>query len=471
MISETSQPREAFVWIWLPGRTSPVVAGRVRAQDGQHVFAYGRSYLGREGAIPIYVPELPLRPGPIEPIPPLSIANALRDATPDAWGRRVIAHRLAGRQGGVDASEDLDELTFMLRSGSDRAGALDFQASPSTYVSREGHNETLEQLMEAAERVDRGLPLAPDLAEALQHGSSIGGARPKVLIRDEQVKYIAKLSCSTDRYNVVKAEFVAMRLAGIAGLNVATVRLAPSMNKNVLLVERFDREAVEGGWARRAMVSALTLFGLDELMAAYASYEELADIVRSRFTAPAKTLEELFSRMTFNILVGNTDDHARNHAAFWDGSRFTLTPAYDVCPQSRSGREASQGMRIHGRARRSQLSLCLAAAEKFLLPEESALAIMRRQISAVAENWERVCSEAALSDADRRLLWRRQFLNDLAFEGLEDQLAAVIRELDSGHSPPTEVRQTVPTTSIREAERQSPGVGHGKKPRLPGLQS
>ena len=424
MISEVSQPREAFVWIWLPHRTSPVVAGRVRAQDGQHVFAYGRSYLAREDAIPIYEPELPLRPGPIEPLPPLSIANALRDAAPDAWGRRVIAHRLGGGGGGVDGFENLDELTFMLRSGSDRTGALDFQASPSTYVPREGHNETLERLIEAAEGVDRGLPVAPELAEALQHGTSVGGARPKVLIQDGQTKYIAKLSCSTDTYSVVKAEFVAMRLARIAGLNVAPVRLVRATNRDVLLVERFDREAVAGGWARRAMVSALTLLGLHELMAAHASYEELADIVRFRFTAPGETLEELFSRMTFNILVGNTDDHARNHAAFWDGGRLTLTPAYDVCPQQRSGREASQGMQIHGRARRSQVSLCLAAAHKFLLPEERALAIVQGQISSIVENWEPLCREAALSDADRRLLWRRQFLNDLAFEGLEDGLAA-----------------------------------------------
>ena len=442
MISDASRPREAFVWIWLPGRISPVVAGRVRAQDSQHVFTYGRSYLAREDAIPVYAPELPLRPGPIGPEPPLDIANALRDATPDAWGRRVISYRLAGSQGGADEFEDLDELTFMLRSGSDRAGALDFQASPNSYIPRESPSESLERLMEAAEHVDRGLPLASGLVEALMHGTSIGGARPKMLIQDGGTKYIAKFSCSTDTYSVVKAEFVAMRLASIAGLNVAPVRLVRAMDKDVLLVERFDRESAEGGWRRRVMVSALTLFGLDERMAAHASYETLADIVRARFVAPTDTLEELFSRMTFNILVGNTDDHARNHAAFWDGSSLTLTPAYDVCPQSRVGREASQGMRIHGLARRSQLSLCLDAAHKFLLPEARALAIMRRQIAAVAENWEAVCGRAALSDADRRLLWRRQFLNDLAFDGLDNRLAAVIRNLDSRHTRPHDVRET-----------------------------
>ena len=422
MTSDASLPREAFVWIWLPGRTAPVVAGRIDAQDDHFVFTYGRSYLAREDAIPIYASELPLRTGAIVPKPPLDIANALRDASPDAWGRRVIAHRFAGGRGVAGEMADLDELTFMLQSGSDRIGALDFQASSRNYVPRESDNETLGRLLDSADRVDRGLPLAPDLAEALQHGTAIGGARPKTLIRDGDTKYVAKFSSSTDTYSVIKAEFIAMRLARTAGLKAAPVKLVRTMNRDVLLIRRFDRAQREDGWTRRAMVSALTLLDLDERMAAHASYEALADIVRARFTAPVETLRELFSRMTFNILVGNTDDHARNHAAFWDGDSLALTPAYDICPQSRIGREASQAMQIHGLERRSQLSLCLAAAHKFLLADEDALAIMRHQIAVIEGNWEETCDMAQMNQADRGLLWRRQFLNDLAFEGLEDQL-------------------------------------------------
>ncbi|MCY4476968.1 MAG: type II toxin-antitoxin system HipA family toxin [Gammaproteobacteria bacterium] len=423
---EIVRPREAFVWIWLPGRTVPVVAGRIRARDDHFAFTYGRSYLEREGAIPIYAPELPLRRGPIRPEPPLEIAGALRDAAPDAWGRRVIAYRLFAGRGGMreDQPEELGELTFLLLSGSDRIGALDFQPSPGEYAPREASPASLEQLLTAAERVERGLPLSPGLADALLHGTSIGGAMPKAQIREGNKQYIAKFLYPTSLpYNLVKAEFVAMRLANLAGLDVAPVRLTRCMDKDVLLVQRFDRDHTEEGVTRRAMVSALTLFGLDERLAAYASYEYLADILRARAIAPRETLAELFSRMTFNILSGNTDDHARNHAAFWDGSRLALTPAYDICPQPRTGREASQAMRIHGQERRAQLSLCLAAAPKFLLSEDRALAIMSRQITAISDNWEAVCDEAALGIADRRLLWRRQFLNDLAFDGLKNRLA------------------------------------------------
>lgn len=429
MTSNGAPPREAFVWIWLPGRTAPVVAGRIQAEGSRFIFNYGRSYLARPEAIPIHLPELPLRPGALEPEPPLEMANALRDASPDAWGRRVIVNRLTGARGRAADLVDLDELTFMLQSGSDRIGALDFQASPSEYVPRESDSAPLEDLLHAADLVDRGLPLSPNLAEPLQHGTSIGGARPKCLVRSGERLQVAKFSSSTDTYSVIKAEFVAMRLAATAGLDVARVELARTMDKDVLLVGRFDRELTRKGWTRRAMVSALTLLGLDERLAAHASYEDLADIVRARFTASVETLRELFARMTFNILVGNTDDHARNHAAFWDGDSLTLTPAYDICPQSRVGREASQAMRIHGHERRSQLALCLAASHKCLLAQDEAMQIMRRQITAIRIGWDAVCDEARLADADRRLLWRRQILNGLAFEGLEGRLGDVIEGL------------------------------------------
>ena len=432
MTSDGAPPREAFVWIWLPGRTAPVVAGRIQAEGSRFIFNYGRSYLARPEAIPIHLPELPLRPGALEPEPPLEMANALRDASPDAWGRRVIVNRLTGARGRAADLVALDELTFMLESGSDRIGALDFQASPSEYAPRESGHASLEDLLHAADRVDRGLPLGPDLAESLQRGTSIGGARPKCLIRSGEGRHVAKFSSSTDSYSMIKAEFAAMRLAAIAGLNVAGVELVRTLDKDVLLVRRFDREPTQTGWTRRAMVSALTLLGLDERLAAHASYEDLADIVRARFTAPVETLRELFARMTFNILVGNTDDHARNHAAFWDGDSLTLTPAYDICPQSRVGREASQAMRIHGHERRSQLALCLAAAHKYLLAQDEAMQIMRRQITAIRTGWDAVCDEARLADADRRLLWRRQILNGLAFEGLEARLGDVIEDLGGG---------------------------------------
>jgi serine/threonine-protein kinase HipA len=412
---------QAYVWIWLPGETEPVVAGKLEAENGLIHFNYGKSYLDRKGAkmpaIPIYEPELPLKSGLLPLMQGLDMPGCIRDAAPDAWGRRVIINRQLGPKGRDTDTGELDELTYLLASGSDRIGALDFQTSPTGYVPRSANNATLEELLESADRVEKGVPLTPELDHALFHGSSIGGARPKALIEDQGTKYIAKFSSSTDLYSVVKAEYIAMRLAALSGLNVAPVKWVEVAGKDVLLIERFDRIPVGDGWARQGMVSALTMFGLSDMTARYASYEDFAEIIRHRFIEPQKTLKELYGRLVYNILCGNTDDHARNHAAFWDGKALTLTPAYDICPQGRTGNEASQAMKIAGDDNLSQLSSCLEAAHHFLLSKEDAKSISEHIEDVIRKYWDAVCEEVQLSEIDKKLLWGRQFLNPFSFEG------------------------------------------------------
>lgn len=411
---------QAYVWIWLPNETRPVVAGKLEKDGDQLIFAYGKSYLARKNAIPIYEPELPLQSGTISPLNGLMVPSCIRDGAPDAWGRRVIINRKMGVKGTAADAVELDELTFLLESGSDRIGTLDFQESATEYKPRQSKNASIEELMNSAERVEAGVPLSPELDQAIFHGSSIGGARPKALIEDDHTKYIAKFSGASDTYSVVKAEFIAMRLALHVGLNVAPVKLTKAAHKDVLLIERFDRVPAGDGWHRKPVISALTLFGLDEMMARYASYEELASIIRHRFTDPKNTLRELFSRLVFSILCGNTDDHARNHAAFWDGKMLTLTPAYDICPQGRAGGEAVQAMRILGENKFSQLKVCRDAAHNFLLSKNEATAIFGRQIETIEQHWLEVCNDAELSEVDRKLFWKRMFLNPFALEGLND---------------------------------------------------
>ena len=406
-----------YVWVWLPGVTAPVVAGLLRRDArGGYGFVYGRSYLGRAHAISLFPDELPLQPGEQRQRDD-DLPSCLRDASPDAWGRRVIVNRLTGQRGAEAARVDLDELTYLLESGSDRIGALDFQASSSVYRPREAEQDSLDDLMDAAERLERGEPLSPALTLALQHGTSIGGARPKALLTSPAGKYIAKFSTSTDLYNLVKAEYLAMRLARRVGLDVAPILLTRALGREVLLIERFDRVLQGAGWKRRTMLSALTLLGLRELEARYASYEGLAHRVRRDFDDPRRTLVELFGRLVFNVLCGNTDDHARNHAAFWDGRSYRLTPAYDLCPQPRTGGEASQAMLLTGQRRDSRLSACLAAAGAFGLTTEQAGALIDAQIAVILRDWDRVCDEAGLTAPERRSLWRRQFLNPYCLEG------------------------------------------------------
>jgi serine/threonine-protein kinase HipA len=418
MMTSRADAAEAYVWMWLPGATEPVVAGRIDQDRGRLLFTYGARYRRRNAAISVYEPELPLQEGVIAPINGLSMAGCIRDGSPDAWGRRVIINRLTGRRPDAASVPDVSELTFLLQSGSDRIGALDFQASATEHVPRLAAQASLEDLLEAASLIEKGVPLPPALDAAIQHGTSIGGARPKALIDGEAKKFIAKFSAANDTYSVVKAEFIAMRLAAACGLNVAPVSMTRAAHKDVLLIERFDRVPTPSGWTRRAMVSALTLFGLDEMMARYASYEDLAQIIRHRFTDPKETLRELYGRLCFNVLCGNTDDHARNHAAFWDGRMLTLTPAYDICPQSRTGTEATQAMLIKGDNRASTLAALLAAAPDFHLKQPEAEALIEHQVTTIARLWTEVCDAADLSLVDRRLFAGRQFLNAYALEGL-----------------------------------------------------
>lgn len=410
----SDSPTRAYVWVWSPDAAEPVVAGALDLRGETVFFTYGQSYLARPGALPLYLPELPLRRGRIRPLGDLTVAGCIADAGPDAWGQRVILYKRLGTLTAENDTAELTFLTYLLESGSDRIGALDFQGSATAYVPRSG-NATLDEMATAAERLEAGEPFTPALDLALLHGTSIGGARPKALLDDGARKLIAKFSSSTDRYPVVKAEALAMNLAKRVGLDVAPVEMTTALGRDVLLVERFDRP--DRG-RRRTMVSALTLLGLPEHAARYATYHDLADAVRARFTEPKATLRELFSRIIFNICVSNTDDHARNHAAFWNGDALTLTPAYDICPQLRSGGEAAQAMAI-GRDgyRFSNLARCVPHAAVYLLTEREAEDIIDYQVSVIRSEWSEAADFARLTHAERQQLWGQQILNPYALQG------------------------------------------------------
>jgi serine/threonine-protein kinase HipA len=404
----TSDPQQAYVWIWLPGRIEPVVAGQLVRQGRRFVFTYGRSYRERPDAIALSPIELPLQSGTFEPQGMMSTHSCIRDAAPDAWGRRAIQHR---QRRPID-----NELEFMLLSGSDRIGALDFQTSPTEYRPRLPATADLALLTDAARRVEQGKPLPPDLDAALLHGTSVGGARPKAIIIDKGRRYIAKFSASTDTFPVVKAEYIAMRLAKIVGLDVPESSLREVMGRDVLLVERFDRQASAAGGTRKLMLSGLSLLQLDEMEAAYARYPDLADLIRQRFEHPRKTLRELFARLVFNILIGNTDDHARNHAAFWDGHTLRLTPAYDLCPQVRSGQEATQAMDIGGsQGRLSTLRNALSVHNTFLLSEGDARDLIDEMVQQIRSHWEDLADQASLAPVHREQLLGRAILNPFCF--------------------------------------------------------
>jgi serine/threonine-protein kinase HipA len=399
-----------FVWIWLPQAAEPVVCGRLDNDVDRIAFTYARSYLERTDAVAIYDPELPLVAGSHYAADGDRLPLCIDDAMPDSWGRRLVNHRLG------ELTTEYSEFTYLLASGSDRIGALDFQASGTDYQAREVSDITLDDLALAADRIQTGQPLDERLELALLRGTSIGGARPKAMLSDSDgTGLIAKFSSSTDLFPTVQGEFVAMELARRAGLNVAPVRLTRSAGRHILLVERFDRAA---GGRRRQMVSALTILELTTFPGGrYATYVDLTHRIRASFLHPSRELRELFCRIAFNMLCGNTDDHGRNHAAFVTASGLELTPAYDICPQLRSGNVASQAMVFSPDANRdARLTPLIDACRIYGLDRSTAVDLTDHMTTIIREQWHEVCDLAELTDNERSSFMGRQFLNAHAFE-------------------------------------------------------
>lgn len=411
MISE-----EAFLWLYLPGEADPVVCGVVAFNGYEHVFRYARSYLERENAIPLAPPGCTL--GELtddEYVLDAELNSPIRDASPDAWGRNVMMREYANAPGRKES--ELGEIDFLLRAGPDRIGALDATSDPKRYTPKKSHAAPLEDLLEAADRIDQGKALDPHLDAALNHGTSVGGARPKALLHQDGEYWIAKFSSSKDSADMVGIEGGGMQLAQSAGINVAETRIVKALNKRVILVRRFDRVVTPEGVYRRHMISAMTLLNLDEyaVRAGYSSYLELADVLRQYARDFQKDGAELFRRMVFNILIGNVDDHARNHACFWDGQFLDLTPAYDVCPQPRGGVSADQAMAVGKWGRKSNLENAISDCDRFGLEKDHASEIVEQMVDVVRKRWHETFAGAGTPDGDLNYLSQATILSESIF--------------------------------------------------------
>jgi serine/threonine-protein kinase HipA len=408
----TSTSDVVYVWAWPSGETEPVPVGvlRSRGDDGLW-FTYGRRWLERAGSFALG-PDLPLGTRDFEPHGDLRMPGSIRDAAPDSWGQLLITDRIVG-----DRNRDpntIDPQVFLLNSGSNRLGALDFQASADDYVSRDD-DAALAQLQEAADLIIAGEVLPPQLAAAALHGTSMGGARPKATIRTSDGEWLAKFSTSRDTYDVIHAEAMGIALARRVGIDVPEFKLVASMGRDVLLARRFDRGA---GGTRRPVVSGLTILALDESTWRDGSYPSLVDAIRLRSERPGEIAERIFQRVAFNIAIRNNDDHLRNHAAFWDGQHLELTPAYDLSPAPTSGETAGQAL-AYGREgqRNSSFRDVVAVAADYGLSNRRAREIVNHVIDTIADTWNEAADEAELSRRDRSSFQGWLFLNPGTLNG------------------------------------------------------
>ncbi len=392
--------QKLFVFIYLD--TEWVPCGQLTmSEDGTKLsastFAYGLRYLQRPGALEVDPVALSLRDlslvrgAALFPPNNLPLFGGIRDAAPDAWGRRVIESRLK-----VPANS-LPESSYLLHAGSQRVGAIDIRASrDSAATPGFGTWDNLEFLMDAAQRIDEGLPVPAQLEEIFAEGSALGGARPKATVRDEErVLWLAKFPSRKDALLIPVLEAATLRLAAASGLTVPQVKLVHFGSRAVMLIRRFDRYWAKAGQVapppedlfstvpayglaekRLGFVSGLTLLACDEMESPDKSYGDLAQAVR-RYCHPQVIREnnrELFERLLFNIFVNNDDDHLRNHGFVWDPRLpgWRLSPLYDVMPRASLGTERRLHLGVGPQGRIATLDNAFAGREMFTLSADTA---------------------------------------------------------------------------------------------------
>lgn len=356
-------------------------------------FAYGRRYIERPEAIPVVPDEAGLwKPDPATMRDKEFIADqqtshlfgAIRDATPDAWGRRVIESRLKA------PANSLPESVYLIEAGHHRAGALDIRKTITDLPAREAGAYRLDYLLQAAARIEEGLPVPAGLHDIFEAGSSMGGMRPKATVRDEQGHlWLAKFPSVTDRLDIPALETATLRLAKEAGLSVPEVRTERIQDKTVMLIRRFDRAYIDGDTERRRhMISAPTLLGCHELDSPNKSYADIAGAIR-RHGNPAHIRAdqaEIYGRMVFNIFITNDDDHLRNHAFLWGPDGWRLSPLYDVVPRPTNARSRMLHLGVGQSGREATIDNALTWHPGFGLDREQALAIIDR-VHTVVRQW------------------------------------------------------------------------------------
>ncbi|MGC8535498.1 MAG: type II toxin-antitoxin system HipA family toxin [Rhizomicrobium sp.] len=406
MISKPA-PSECFVYITLPGTTQPVTAARfelMQDRGGNPLgrLVYGKSYLERTDAVELDPVELKLASREYETTALKGIFGALRDAGPDYWGRRVI-ERNVGKSA-------LGELDYLLNAPDDRAGALGFGFGVKPPAPLRKFNQTvgLEQLQATADAIvnDEELPLDANRAQAeelLLIGTAMGGARPKVVVEDNDGLWIAKFNRANDKWNNARVEHAMLQLGRTCGLVTAESRVTTIGNRDVLLVKRFDREKTKGGYLRARMISGLTLLQTEDTFQSRDkwSYIFLAEELRRVSAEPKRDAAELFKRMCFNALISNTDDHPRNHAAIAKERTWKLSPAYDLNPAPYVSLDRRDLALICGeQGRLASAKNLLSQSPRFLLEADSASALVRDMKEQVRTTWYDVARRSGVSEKD-----------------------------------------------------------------------
>lgn len=271
-----------------------------------------------------------------------NIFGMFADASPDRWGRILMKRREAikARSENRKPNKMYDSDFLLGVYDQTRVGALRFKDDVNgPFLSDDKETAAppwaiLRSLEEASRQFEKDDNYLNDkwLKQLLKPGSSLGGARPKATVEDEQGDlWIAKFPSKNDEYDVGAWEKVVHDLAKLCGLNVPESKVEKfSKDGSTFLVKRFDRD----GEKRIHFASAMTMLGKNDGASSDdgSSYIDIVDFIRAYGSSPKDDLIELFKRIIFSMAVSNTDDHLRNHGFILNDKGWRLSPLYDVNP-------------------------------------------------------------------------------------------------------------------------------------------
>jgi serine/threonine-protein kinase HipA len=388
-------------------RGAPTRVGTLRRQPGRGqeviTFEYHDDWLAHPGRFSLE-PALTLTRGAFPPANGAPLFGSIGDSAPDTWGRRLMqrAERKAAEREGR-RPRTLQDADYLLGvSDISRLGALRFcEAGGEVFLSQRGQGVPgtvdLGRLLQVTERIDRDEESEEDLQLIFAPGSSLGGARPKASVIDQNGRLsIAKFPKASDDYSLELWEAVALDLAERSGIRTSSHDLVQAGGKAILLSHRFDRD----GASRIPFLSALSMLGLRD--GEQASYPELVDVLTQVGAAADADAREMYRRMVFNVLISNVDDHLRNHGFLWSGSTgWRLSPVYDLNPTPTDVKARILTTGISPDEFTCDLPLVLEVAGYFDLSDGEAKVIVR-EVGKVTATWRAAAAARGARPAEVR---------------------------------------------------------------------
>ena len=378
-------------------------------------FKFSNEWLKQHGDI-FLSDDLNNYPGQQYTQPGRDLFGCFSDALPDRWGRTLLLRREQ-----IEAEEEHRPVrrlsSFDFLTGIDdhsRMGGFRFKERPDgEFINTHGSLRIppltgMRTLVAASEEIERSeehnqLPDKRWIAQLVQPGSSLGGARPKASVIDtDGTLYVAKFPSRKDDYDVGLWEHLTHLLAAKAGIDAATTKVIPANDKyHALLSRRFDRTDDN---RRIHFASAMTLLGLTDGDNASTGhgYLDMVDFVVRGCTQVESNLQELFRRVAFNICIGNSDDHFRNHGFLLTAKGWTLAPAYDLNPTLNE----YQSLLISPSSNKADLSVLLDACEEYMLTRTVAEQIVAA-VTASVRDWQKLAQRIGIAKRGQDLFAAR----------------------------------------------------------------